>query len=118
MAEAIRCTDPPEESCSDAGCPVHGGDAPSYHDLHITTSEIPRTSIFNLPYGLEVHCSRVSGWQLWNMNRTQPAAYPLPPSRGVLLAGEYEGTGKWLMLDVDGHVIVNSRDEREQDTDG
>jgi hypothetical protein len=20
------CSDPPEESCSDAGCPVHGGD--------------------------------------------------------------------------------------------
>ena len=21
-----KCSDPPEESCSDAGCPVHGGD--------------------------------------------------------------------------------------------
>ncbi len=24
MSEAIRCSDPPEESCSDAGCPIHG----------------------------------------------------------------------------------------------
>jgi len=23
---SIACSDPPEESCSDAGCPVHGGD--------------------------------------------------------------------------------------------
>ena len=23
-----RCTDPPEESCSDAGCPLHGDSCP------------------------------------------------------------------------------------------
>jgi hypothetical protein len=83
----------------------------SYHDLHITTAEIPRTSIFNLPYGLQVMCTRVSGWQLWDMNQTQYGG-GLPPSQGVLLAGEYDGEDKWLVLDVDGDVIIDSR-ERE-----
>ena len=26
----ITCSDPPEESCSDAGCPVHGDDDVNY----------------------------------------------------------------------------------------
>ena len=34
--------------------------SPSYHDLHITTAQIQRMSIFNLPYGLEVACTRVA----------------------------------------------------------
>lgn len=79
---------------------------PSYHDLHITTAEIPRTSIFNLSYGLQVNCTRVTGWQLWD------TATRLDDWR--LLAGEYEGPGKWLVLDVDGHVIVDSRREQEE----
>jgi hypothetical protein len=32
-----------------------------------------------------------------------------------LLAGEYEEPEKWLILDVAGHVIVNSRDREEED---
>lgn len=71
-------------------------ESPSYHDLHITTAQIPRTSIFNLPYGLEVRCTRITGWQLWNMDRVQ------------LLAGEFDSES-WLVLDVAGHVIVDSR---------
>lgn len=84
---------------------------PSYHDLHITTAEIPRTSIFSLPYGLQVTCSRVSGWELWQY-RDSPGQLR---SKSVLLAGEYDGPEKWLVLDVAGHVIVDSRtgaDER------
>lgn len=58
---------------------------PSYHDLHITTAQISRTSIFNLPYGLRVMCTRVSGWELWKHLDN-------PDSQGdVLLAGEYGG---------------------------
>ena len=85
---------------------------PSYHDLHITTAQTPRTSIFNLPYGLQVTCSRVAGWQLWDMNQTQ---YPkgLRPVQGVLIAGEYDGPDSWLVLDVAGHVIVDSRRDPE-----
>ena len=64
----------------------------SYHDLHITTATIPRTSIFDLPYGTEVICNRVSGWSL---------------ARGdEQIAGEYDENG--LRLDVAGHVIVDS----------
>jgi hypothetical protein len=83
-----------------------GADSPSYHDLHITTAQIPRTSIFNLPYGLQVTCSRVAGWQLWEM----PQVIPLDVSRGILLAEEYGGPEKWLVLDVAGHVIADSRE--------
>lgn len=75
-------------------------DSPSYHDLHVTTKDIPRTSIFNLGYGLTVQCTRVSGWQLWSSAN---------PANSVLLAGEYAGPDKWLVLDVAGHVIVDSR---------
>jgi len=82
---------------------------PSYHDLHITTAEIPRTSIFNLPYGLEVHCSRVTGWQLW---RTATNLRDW-----TRLAGEYAGSDKWLVLDVDGTVIVDSRDQQDDPED-
>lgn len=85
-------------------------EAPSYHDLHITTASIPRTSIFNLPYGLEVTCTRTGGWQLWDMNQMQEHALgsALPRGKGRLLAGEYDGTEKGLRLDVAGHVICDS----------
>lgn len=63
----------------------------SYHDLHITTAKIRRTSIFNLPYGYEVTCTRVGGWRLWH--------------DGDLIAGEYDSG---LILDVAGSVIVDS----------
>jgi hypothetical protein len=80
--------------------------APSYHDLHITTAEIERTSIFNLPYGLAVQCSRVAGWQLWE------TASDMRNWR--LLGGEYDGPDKWLVLDVGGVVIVDSRNRQDQ----
>lgn len=65
--------------------------APSYHDLHITTEQIERTSIFNLPYGYEVSCNRVGGWCLWFKDER--------------VAGEY---GDGLRLDVAGQVICDS----------
>jgi hypothetical protein len=87
---------------------------PSYHDLHITTAQIPRTRIFDLPYGLQVTCSRVSGWELWRHRDHD--------GHDELLAGEYGHHGHdqdcdedcaitdmWLVLDVDGHVITDSR---------
>jgi hypothetical protein len=80
----------------------------SYHDLYITTAQIPRTRLFNLPYGLWVTCSRVAGWELWDMSRNQNHE-TLPPSKGALMAGEYADPGKWLVLDVAGYIIVDSR---------
>jgi hypothetical protein len=86
---------------------------PSYHDLFVTTAGIPRSRLFDLPYGLEVrlqlHCNRVSGWQLWDVSGGYEAAR--------LIAGEYDGPDRWLVLDVDGHVIVDSRREEEDSSD-
>lgn len=81
-------------------------ESPSYHDLHITTADLPRTSIFNLAYGLEVTCTRVAGWRLWN-NSERTSPWLGAPSEPTLVCGEYDG--KWLVLDVAGHVIVDSR---------
>lgn len=99
---------------------------PSYHDLHITTAKIPRTSIFNLPYGLEVTCTRMRGWCLWAHGDSswaglvrdgkpvkQDIDWPVAPrsKEPVLVAGEYDR--KWLVLDVGGHVIVDSQQKVE-----
>ena len=69
----------------------------SYHDLEIETSEIQKTSISNLPYGLEVTCSRTSGWELWDNNG--PAS--------LVIAGEYDTN--WLRLTVGDTVIVGTK---------
>lgn len=74
--------------------------APSYHDLHVTTAGIPRTSIFNLGYSLHVTCTHVAGWELWH--------YPGSGAPPELLAGEFAAPGKWLVLDVNGAVIVDN----------
>jgi len=76
----------------------------SDHDLFITTPTLERTSIFDLPFNVMVTCTRTGGWELWQV-----------PDSGIkdakLLAGEYEGEDKWLLLDVAGRVIVDSREE-------
>jgi hypothetical protein len=74
---------------------------PSYHDLYITTKNIPRTAIFNLPYNIEVCCCRVAGWQVWPKDDKNYSS-----SDDMLLGGEYDYLG--LILDVNGHVIVDS----------
>lgn len=72
----------------------------SYHDLYITTERIPRTSISDLPHSLMVLCTRAGGWELWE--RYDRHERPL--------AQEYCGEGgNWLVLDVAGAVIVDSR---------
>lgn len=73
---------------------------PTYHDLHITTERIERISIFNLPFRVQVHCTRVGGWEVWALKEEG-----LPEE---LLGGEYAGPGKGLRLDVAGHVVVDS----------
>jgi hypothetical protein len=76
--------------------PVTEHDAPSYHDLHVTTKDIKRVSIFDMPYGYEVTCTRVGGWQLW---------FKWGDAAARRVAGEYD---EGLRLDVDGHVICDS----------
>lgn len=75
----------------------------SYHDLYITTSFFDRTSIFNLPYSIQVICTRTGGWEVWEIwDGTERQ-----------LGGEWAGPEKWLVLDVAGHVILDSRKEDE-----
>lgn len=77
----------------------------SYHDLFITTNGIKRTSIFNLPFNLQVLCTRVSGWQVWNTHGT------LETEKWELLGGEFDE--KPLRLDVNGEIIVDSFESLE-----
>lgn len=76
----------------------------SYHDLYITTPSITRTSIFNLPFRVQVRCTRVGGWQVWALAE-KSMGHVVEPEE--LLGGEYDD--KWLVLDVAGHVICDSR---------
>lgn len=69
----------------------------TYHDVHVTTKDIERTSIFDLPYVIELTCTRTAGWRLWNGT--------------ALAAGEYDEEG--LRVDVAGHVICDSLTEKE-----
>lgn len=73
---------------------------PSYHDLFITTPKIARISIANLPFRVEVLCTRAAGWQVWVRKETH-----LPEE----LLGEEFGGHEWLVLDVAGHVICDRR---------
>lgn len=75
----------------------------SYHDLYITTSFFDRTSIFNLPYSIRVTCTRTGGWEVWELWGGMERQ----------LGGEWAGPDKWLVLDVAGHVILDSRKEED-----
>lgn len=68
----------------------------SYHDVYVTTANIERTRLFDLPYEYEITCTRVGGWRLWH-GRT-------------LVAGEYD---KGLRVDVADHVICDSLTTQE-----
>lgn len=74
----------------------------SYHHLHVTTAKIARARLFDLPFGLQVTCNRVAGWELWDASAGMAADWKL-------LAGEYAGPDRWLVLDVAGYVILDSR---------
>ncbi|MFL5285973.1 MAG: hypothetical protein ACJ8AW_34600 [Rhodopila sp.] len=58
-------------------------DAISYHDLYITTSEIQRTSIRDMPFRVQVRCTRLSGWTVWTLREGN--------LRDSYLGGEYGG---------------------------
>jgi len=79
----------------------------SYHDLHITTPNIRRTSIARLPFRVEVSCTRVDGWCVWA--RPEPGI----SNGSELLGGEFNKIG--LRLDVAGIVIVDTLGEDESD---
>lgn len=71
----------------------------SYHDVYLTTAKLPRTSIFNMPYGYILTCDRMAGWCL----------YFDTPCDNNLVGAEYSTDDKWLVIDVNGHVVLDSR---------
>ena len=73
---------------------------PTYHDLHVTTARIARISIFDLPFGYEVRCNRLAGWELVLNNER-------------VIAGEYDEN--WLVLDIGGYVICDGRARGDED---
>lgn len=76
--------------------------APNYHDLYVTTPDIRRTKLSDLPFGHEVTCNRVGGWSLWVQADDHGGER--------MLGAEYDDQEHWLVLDVAGHVIVDSRE--------
>jgi hypothetical protein len=74
---------------------------PSYHDLNITTNEIKQTSIFDLPFNIQVICTRVGGWEVWDTCGSTDLV------KWILLGSEYD-ENKPLKLDVKDEIIVNS----------
>jgi hypothetical protein len=74
---------------------------PSYHDLHITTKDIKRTSIFDLPFNVLVICTRTGGWEVWDTHGG------VNLFNYTLLGGEYDEE-RPLRLDINGETIVDS----------
>lgn len=74
----------------------------SEHILYVTTSKIPRTPITALPTRIHVSTNKSGGWGVWALQEgDSPEEY---------LGGEFE-KDLWLVLDVDGRIICNSRDK-------
>jgi hypothetical protein len=67
---------------------------PSYHDVHVKTPKMERTSIFDLPFQYKLICQRAAGWTLWNGD--------------TLVGAEYGEVHQRLDIDVAGHVILNA----------
>lgn len=67
-------------------------DNPTYHDVHIQTAQIERTSISNLPYYYKLMCTRTGGWELFKGDE--------------LVAGEYDKVG--IRVDVNGLIIADN----------
>jgi len=75
----------------------------TYHDVYITTRDSERKSIFDLPYGYVINCSRTRGWSVW-LNET-------------LVTDEFRSTympKPWMVIDVAGHVIIDTRTPEEK----
>lgn len=69
---------------------------PTFRDLFVTTAEIARQPLTELP-GVSVVCDRLAGWQL------------MEDGRGLVAGEWHHDPAAWLRLDVAGLVIVDSR---------
>jgi hypothetical protein len=74
----------------------------SDHILYVTTSKIPRTPITGMSSRIHISRGNRDGWGAWLLQEgDSPEEY---------LGGEFE-KDLWLVLDVDGRIICNSRDK-------
>lgn len=71
---------------------------PTVADVYITTSQIQRKKLIELPYGHDLVCDRSEGWTLHFKDEK--------------LAGEF--AGGLLIVDVGGVIICNSIHSRRQ----
>ena len=72
----------------------------TYRDVYVTTRDIRRTSLYDLPVTVILICDRVGGWTLW--------------ADDELLGSEFDNE-KWLRVDVAGSAIVDSQTDSEDD---
>lgn len=52
----------------------------SYHDVTVIVDDV-HYRVFDSSYGLELRCSRATGWELWNTHE----------GASTLIGGEYSG---------------------------
>ena len=74
----------------------------SYHDVYVTTELVPRTSLFNLPYNIELRCTRIAGWELIE----NTCGVTKQPTEARILGSEY-GADAGLTIDVAGTTILD-----------
>jgi hypothetical protein len=75
---------------------------PTYHDV-VVFVEGQRIGLFNSSYGLQLHCTRSAGWQLWNVW----------DGKEELLGGEY--SNKDFRIEVRGAVICQSKPSEDDE---
>lgn len=72
--------------------------APSYHDVEFEFEGQPRIKLFDAPFNVMITCTRVGGWELWEMRGAEG-----PNER--ILAGEYRKPS--LRIWVAGNLVVD-----------
>ena len=70
-----------------------------YHDIYVTTADLGRRRLFDLPFGYEITCNRVAGWSLWKGD--------------TLIAGEFHEVP--LSIDVAGHPILGLQIDTDEE---
>lgn len=80
----------------------------SFRNVYITTPRIMRQRLTDLPYGVRIVCDRAAGWRVFAGKDDRPREIVVSEHR-ELLAGEFDGPDRWLILDINGQTIVDSR---------
>lgn len=82
---------------SDEQLPTKIGE--SYHDVTVVVDGVSY-NLFNSGYGLQLLCTRTSGWTLWDCSNGEKNA--------VQIGGEYHGNKEFKVL-VNGVIVCEAR---------